>query len=149
MYAQKLRNLLGPDGRLLNHGIAHLYTDVGYHGDFTQRYVFPDGDPVQLSRMQLALERAGFVTEHVEEFGKDYYDTLGEWIKRLDENLVRAEQIAGKERLRVWRLYLRSAQNIFKTRVRLDLPDARQTRHQQGGEPADSRLAVSFTKILR
>jgi cyclopropane-fatty-acyl-phospholipid synthase len=115
VYAQKLRNLLGQDGRLLNHGIAHLYTDVGYHGDFTQRYVFPDGDPVQLSRVQLALERAGFVTEHVEEFGHDYYDTLSEWIKRLDENLVRAEQIAGKERLRVWRLYLRSARNIFKT----------------------------------
>ncbi len=59
VYAQKLRNLLGAEGRLLNHGIAHLYTDVGYHGDFTQRYVFPDGDPVQLSRVQLALERAG------------------------------------------------------------------------------------------
>jgi cyclopropane-fatty-acyl-phospholipid synthase len=115
VYAQKLASLLGPDGRLLNHGIAHLYTDVGYHGDFTQRYVFPDGDPLQLSRVQLALERAGFVTEHVEEFGQDYQDTLTEWIKRLDENLERAEQLAGKERLRVWRLYLRSARNIFKT----------------------------------
>jgi cyclopropane-fatty-acyl-phospholipid synthase len=70
---------------------------------------------VQLSRIQQALERAGFVTEHVEEFGKDYYDTLSEWIKRLDENLGRAEQLAGEERLRVWRLYLRSARNIFKT----------------------------------
>lgn len=115
VYAQKLRSLLGEDGRLLNHGIAHLYPSVGYHGDFTQRYVFPDGDPVQLSRIQLGLERAGFVTEHVEEFGRDYYDTLTEWIKRLDENLERAEQLAGKERLRVWRLYLRSARNIFKT----------------------------------
>jgi cyclopropane-fatty-acyl-phospholipid synthase len=115
VYARKLRSLLGEDGRLLNHGIAHLYPSVGYHGDFTQRYVFPDGDPVQLSRVQLALERAGFVTEHVEDFGRDYYDTLTEWIKRLDGNLVRAEQLAGKERLRVWRLYLRSARNIFKT----------------------------------
>jgi cyclopropane-fatty-acyl-phospholipid synthase len=114
-YAEQLAKLLGPDGRLLNHGIAHLYTDVGYHGDFTQRYVFPDGDPLQLSRVQLALERAGFVTEHVEEFGQDYQDTLSEWIERLDQNLERAEQIAGKERLRVWRLYLRSARNIFKT----------------------------------
>jgi cyclopropane-fatty-acyl-phospholipid synthase len=115
VYAQKLRSLIGPEGRLLNHGIAHLYPSVGYHGDFTQRYVFPDGDPVQLSRIQQGLEQAGFVTEHVEEFGKDYYDTLTEWIKRLDENLVRAEQLAGSERLRVWRLYLRSARNIFKT----------------------------------
>jgi cyclopropane-fatty-acyl-phospholipid synthase len=114
-YAEQLAKLLSPDGRLLNHGIAHLYTDVGYHGDFTQRYVFPDGDPLQLSRVQLALERAGFVTEHVEEFGQDYQDTLSEWIEHLDQNLERAEQIAGKERLRVWRLYLRSARNIFKT----------------------------------
>jgi cyclopropane-fatty-acyl-phospholipid synthase len=115
VYADKLARLLGPNGRLLNHGIAHLPQGLGYHGDFTQRYVFPDGDPLHLSRMQLALERAGFVTEHVEEFGQDYYDTLSEWIKRLDENLERAEQLAGRERLRVWRLYLRSARNIFKT----------------------------------
>jgi cyclopropane-fatty-acyl-phospholipid synthase len=114
VYAQKLANLLGPNGRLLNHGIAHLPHGLGYHGDFTQRYVFPDANPLHLSRVQLALERAGFVTEHVEEFGQDYYDTLSEWIKRLDENLERAEQLAGKERLRVWRLYLRSARNIFK-----------------------------------
>jgi cyclopropane-fatty-acyl-phospholipid synthase len=115
LYAQKLAALLSPEGRLLNHGIAHLPPYDGYHGDFTQRYVFPDGDPQHLSRIQLALERAGFVTEHVEEFGQDYSDTLGEWVKRLDENLVRAEQIAGPERLRVWRLYLRSARNIFDT----------------------------------
>ncbi len=115
VYAQKLASLLSQEGRLLNHGIAHLPQGLGYHGDFTQRYVFPDGDPLHLSRVQLALERAGFVTEHVEEFGKDYEDTLSEWIRRLDENLERAEQLAGKERLRVWRLYLRSARNIFKT----------------------------------
>jgi cyclopropane-fatty-acyl-phospholipid synthase len=115
VYARKLASLLEPDGRLLNHGIAHLPQGLGYHGDFTQRYVFPDGDPLHLSRVQLALERAGFLTEHVEEFGRDYYDTLSEWIRRLDANLERAEQLAGRERLRVWRLYLRSARNIFKT----------------------------------
>jgi cyclopropane-fatty-acyl-phospholipid synthase len=115
VYAQKLADLLGPDGRLLNHGIAHLPHGLGYHGDFTQRYVFPDANPLHLSRVQLALERAGFVTEHVEGFAQDYCETLSEWIKRLDENLERAEQLAGRERLRVWRLYLRSARNIFKT----------------------------------
>jgi cyclopropane-fatty-acyl-phospholipid synthase len=115
VYAEKLARLLGPSGRLLNHGIAHLPHGLGYHGDFTQRYVFPDANPLHLSRVQLALERAGFVTEHVEGFAQDYCDTLSEWIERLDENLERAEQLAGRERLRVWRLYLRSARNIFKT----------------------------------
>ena len=76
--------------------------------------MFPDAAPLHLSRVQLALERAGFVTEHVEGFAQDYYDTLSEWIARLDSNRERAEQLAGSERLRVWRLYLRSARNIFK-----------------------------------
>jgi cyclopropane-fatty-acyl-phospholipid synthase len=115
LYARQLARLLDPDGRLLNHGIAHLPRDLGYHGDFTQRYVFPDANPLHLSRVQLALERAGFVTEHVEGFAQDYQDTLSEWIDRLDSSLERAAQLAGEERLRVWRLYLRSARNIFKT----------------------------------
>src|SRR5580693_10039746 len=38
-YAKQLHSLLGPEGRLLNHGIAHLPPYDGYHGDFTQRYV--------------------------------------------------------------------------------------------------------------
>lgn len=114
-YAQKLAGLLDHGGRLLNHGIARLRQGLPEEaGAFTQRYVFPDGVPLQLSRVQLALERAGFVTEHVEGFAQDYYDTLSEWIRRLDENREQASQLVGDERLRVWRLYLRGARNIFK-----------------------------------
>lgn len=117
LYARQLRALLKDDGRLLNHGIARLRDgEPEEAGAFTQRYVFPDGVPLQLSRVQLALERAGFVTEHVEGFGMDYYDTLTHWIDRLDANRERAEALVGSERLRVWRLYLRGARNIFKTR---------------------------------
>lgn len=114
-YARTLAGLLGSGGRLLNHGIARLRHGLPEQaGAFTQRYVFPDGVPLQLSRVLLALERAGFVTEHVEGFAQDYHRTLGEWIERLDANRARAEQLAGPERLRVWRLYLRGARNIFK-----------------------------------
>jgi cyclopropane-fatty-acyl-phospholipid synthase len=114
-YARKLASLLDSGGRLLNHGIARLRHGIPEQaGAFTQRYVFPDGVPLQLSRVLLALERAGFVTEHVEGFAQDYQRTLSEWIERLDANRERAEQLVGPERLRVWRLYLRGARNIFK-----------------------------------
>lgn len=114
-YARTLASLLDSGGRLLNHGIARLRHGLDEQaGAFTQRYVFPDGVPLQLSRVLLALERAEFTTEHVEGFAQDYYRTLGEWIKRLDANRERAEQLVGPERLRVWRLYLRGARNIFK-----------------------------------
>ena len=115
LYATRLASLLRPGGRLLNHGIAHLHHSSARAGPFTDRYVFPDADPLLLSRILLALERAGFVTEHVEEFGADYAETLRHWAKRLDEHRVEAVRLAGEERVRVWRLYLRAAASGFTT----------------------------------
>jgi cyclopropane-fatty-acyl-phospholipid synthase len=114
VYARTLAGLLEPGGRLLNHGIARLRHTDPEAGPFSERYVFPDGDPLHLSRVLLALERAGFVTRHVEEFGADYAETLRHWIRRLDENLDEAIRLAGPERVRVWRLYLRAARNGFE-----------------------------------
>ena len=116
LYAKRLAELLRPGGRLLNHGISQLRHSDPPAGDFSERYVFPDGETLHLSRVQLALERAGFETEHVEGFREDYAETLRHWIERLDQHLPRAEQLAGGERLRVWRLYLRAARNGFLTR---------------------------------
>ena len=115
LYAEKLAGMLGPGGRLLNHGITRLrHTDPGT-GPFSDRYVFPDGHPTHLSRVLLALERAGFVTRHVEEYGADYAETLRHWAARLDDNLDRAVELAGGERVRVWRLYLRTARSGFES----------------------------------
>jgi cyclopropane-fatty-acyl-phospholipid synthase len=75
--------------------------------------VFPDGEPLQLSRVLLALERAGFATHHVEDFAGDYAETLRHWAERLDDNHDEAVRLAGAERVRVWRLYLRAARNGF------------------------------------
>jgi cyclopropane-fatty-acyl-phospholipid synthase len=113
LYAKRLAGLLRPGGRLLNHGIAWLRHERERPGDFTQRFVFPDGQTLQLSRIQLALERARLETLHTEGFRDDYAETLRHWIGRFDDNLERAEQLAGPERVRVWRLYLRGARNVF------------------------------------
>jgi cyclopropane-fatty-acyl-phospholipid synthase len=114
-YAQRLRDLLEPEGRVLNHGIARIRHGDPEAGPFSERYVFPDAAPLHLSRVLLALERAGFVTRHVEEFGADYAETLRHWYTRLDENLDEAVRLAGPERVRVWRLYLRAARNGFES----------------------------------
>jgi cyclopropane-fatty-acyl-phospholipid synthase len=115
VYARTLAGLLEPGGRLLNHGIARLRHSDPDAGPFSERYVFPDAEPLHLSRVLLALERAGFVTRHVEEFGDDYAETLRHWARRLDENLDDAVRLAGPERLRVWRLYLRMARRGFES----------------------------------
>jgi cyclopropane-fatty-acyl-phospholipid synthase len=115
VYAQTLAGLLEPGGRLLNHGITRLRHDDGEAGAFSERYVFPDAAPLHLSRNLLALERAGFVTHHVEDFAADYAETLRHWARNLDNNLDEAIRLAGAERVRVWRLYLRAARNGFES----------------------------------
>jgi cyclopropane-fatty-acyl-phospholipid synthase len=115
LYAEKLAGMLSPGGRLLNHGITRLRHTDPDTGPFSDRYVFPDGHPTHLSRVLLALERAGFVTRHVEEYGADYAETLRHWAARLDDNLDRAVELAGGERIRVWRLYLRTARSGFES----------------------------------
>ncbi len=117
LYANSLTALLRPGGLLLNHAIAACDPGHEPHKDlFSTRYVFPDGEPLPLSRMQLSLERAGLETFHVEGFREDYAETLRHWSERLDRNLDRAEALAGKERTRIWRLYLRAARHGFETR---------------------------------
>ena len=114
VYARTLAGLLEPGGRLLNHGIARLRHTDPDAAAFSERYVFPDGEPLHVSRVLLALERAGFVTRGVSEHGADYAETLRHWARRLDENLEEAIRLAGPERVRVWRLYLRAARNGFE-----------------------------------
>jgi cyclopropane-fatty-acyl-phospholipid synthase len=115
LYAQTLAGLLEPGGRLLNPGISRLRHTDPEAGACSERYVFPDAAPLHLSRNLLALERANFVTHHVEDFGPDYAETLKHWAQNLDANLEQATRLAGPERIRVWRLYLRMARNGFES----------------------------------
>jgi cyclopropane-fatty-acyl-phospholipid synthase len=114
-YAATLTGLLRPGGRLLNHGIARLRHGEPEAGPFSERYVFPDAAPLHLSRIQFALERAGLTTDHVEGLAPDYAETLRHWMERLDSRLDDAVRLAGAERVRVWRLYLRAARHGFRT----------------------------------
>ncbi|MDQ6748685.1 MAG: cyclopropane-fatty-acyl-phospholipid synthase family protein [Candidatus Dormibacteraeota bacterium] len=116
VYMQTLHGLLKPGGRLLNHGIAKLTDfDTKDEGAFSERFVFPDGVPLPLSRIELAMERTGLVTRHVEGLPDDYAETLRYWIASYEARYDEAVALAGIERARVWRLYLRAARQGFLT----------------------------------
>jgi cyclopropane-fatty-acyl-phospholipid synthase len=115
VYARQVARMVKPGGRVLNHGIARLRTGDPEAGPFSERYVFPDAAPLHLSRIQTALERAGLETEHVEGLRSDYAETLRHWARNLDDNIDEATRLAGAERIRVWRLYLRAARRGFES----------------------------------
>jgi cyclopropane-fatty-acyl-phospholipid synthase len=77
--------------------------------------VFPDGVPLPLSRIELAMERTGLVTRHVEGLPQDYAETLRYWISGFEEHYEDAVRLAGIERARVWKIYLRAARQGFLT----------------------------------
>jgi cyclopropane-fatty-acyl-phospholipid synthase len=116
LYARRLWSLLEAGGRLLNHGIAKLKDfDTPDEGAFSERFVFPDGVPLPLSRVLRALERTDLTTTHVEGLQNDYATTIGYWIDRFDARWDDAVRLAGIERARIWRLYLRAARLGFET----------------------------------
>jgi cyclopropane-fatty-acyl-phospholipid synthase len=116
LYMRTLSDLLRPGGRLLNHGIAKLMDfDTKDEGAFSERFVFPDGVPLPLSRIAQAMERTALVVRHVEGLPEDYAETLRYWIASYEERYDEAVRLAGVERARAWRLYLRAARAGFTT----------------------------------
>ncbi len=116
LYAAALAGLLQPGGRLLNHGIARLRHTDPEAGPFSERYVFPDAAPLHLSRVLLALERAGFVTRPRR--GASPPTTRRRCATgpaASTTTSTRRPRLAGPERVRVWRLYLRAARNGFES----------------------------------
>jgi cyclopropane-fatty-acyl-phospholipid synthase len=114
-YAQHLVHALEPGGVLLNHGIARLRHGDPEAGPFSERFVFPDAAPLHLSRIVSAFEKTDVTIDHIEGFAPDYAETLRHWARRLDERIAEATRLAGPERVRVWRLYLRAARRGFES----------------------------------
>ena len=115
-YIANILRVLKPGGRLLNHGIARVRHGDPEAGRFSERYVFPDGAPLHLSRVILAIERAQYVIDHVEGLHGQYERTLRPGGRRLESDVAAACDLVGAERVRVWQLYLRAARNGFETR---------------------------------
>ena len=114
-YARHVVDALEPGGVLLNHGIARLRHGDPEAGPFSERFVFPDAAPLHLSRIVSAFEKTGVTIDHVEGLAPDYAETLRHWARRLDERIDEATRLAGPERVRVWRLYLRAARRGFES----------------------------------
>ena len=105
-YFDALRAGLGPQGRLLNHAISSVGGSTLGSRSFVGRYVFPDGELIDVGDTVLAMERAGFEVRDVESLREHYARTLRCWVSNLEANWDEAVKLVGEPRAKVWRLYM-------------------------------------------
>lgn len=105
-YFATLRALLHPHGRLLNHAISSVGGSRLSRRSFTGRYVFPDGELLDVGDVVLAMEHAGLEVRDVHSLREHYARTLRAWVRNLEAQWDRAVELVGEARARVWRLYM-------------------------------------------
>jgi cyclopropane-fatty-acyl-phospholipid synthase len=105
-YFTVLRGLLRDQGRLLNHAISSVEGSRLPRRSFTYRYVFPDGELLDVAEVCAAMQMAGFEVRDVESLREHYARTLREWVTNLEASWEQAVAIVGDARARIWRLYM-------------------------------------------
>jgi cyclopropane-fatty-acyl-phospholipid synthase len=130
-YFSVLNALLRSGGRILNHAIASIGGSRLSRNSFIGRYVFPDGELLDLSTTIASMEKAGFEVRDVENLREHYAATLRRWVANLETNWDDAVELVGERRARVWLLYMSGSINGFD--------DAGLELHQTLGVKSDSR----------
>jgi cyclopropane-fatty-acyl-phospholipid synthase len=105
-YFTILHELLVPTGRLMNHAISMVGSEQFSSRTFIGRYVFPDGEVLDVGEVIRAMQDAGFEVRDVESLREHYAETLRHWVRNLERNWDEAVSIVGEARARIWRLYM-------------------------------------------
>lgn len=125
-YFDKIYRLLRPGGLVMNHGITaggteHDQLGAGM-GDFIEKYIFPGGELLHVSRVLHDMAGSGLEMVDTENLRPHYARTLWAWSDALEAQLEKAGQVlaaggdlvrAGKI-LRAYRLYLAGSAMCFE-----------------------------------
>ena len=135
-YANILHGLLTPGGRVLNHAIARvtaLPATPKPSATFIDRYVFPDGEILPLSKTVDAMEHSGLEVRDSEALREHYALTLRAWVANLLQSWDRAVELVGAQRARTWLLYLAASALGFEDAHRLTIHQVLAVRPRDDG----------------
>jgi cyclopropane-fatty-acyl-phospholipid synthase len=115
-YFRSAFRLLRPGGVFLNHAIASNPGFPAVPGpSFSDHYIFPDGELLEIGTTLLAAEASGFEVRDVENLREHYVLTLRNWLQRLETRRGEACGAVGERTYRLWRLFLAGAAHKFRT----------------------------------
>ncbi len=142
LYFEKAWRLLKRGGLFLNHGIASMKAHFDQDGllnrllfkpsSFMQRYVFPDGELVDIHETLRAAEGVGFEVRDVESLREHYALTLRHWVNRLQASRGEALRHVDEPTYRVWRIYMAACSYSFAS-SRINVYQALLSRNDAGG----------------
>lgn len=117
-YFQKIHRLLKPGGLLMNHGITAggtQNTQLGAGmGDFIERYIFPGGELLHVSKVLQVLSESHLEAVDVESLRPHYARTLWAWSDALESHLEAARKLTRESVVRAYRLYLAGCAMCFE-----------------------------------
>lgn len=109
-YFAKIHRLLVPGGLLLNHGITAAGTrnhQLGAGlGDFIERYIFPGGELIHVSKVTEVMSEAQLEPLDLENLRPHYARTLWAWSDALEARLGQARELTRDSVVRAYRVYL-------------------------------------------
>lgn len=125
-YFRKIHALLKPGGLVMNHGITSGQLDYAQLGaglgDFIEKYIFPGGELLHVTRILRETAAAGLEMVDTENLRPHYARTLWHWSDALEARLDEAREVLARsgdpqkaERvLRAYRLYLAGSAMSFE-----------------------------------
>lgn len=126
LYFNKIMRLLNPGGLVLNHGITaggleNHQLGAGI-GDFIEKYIFPGGELLHISKVMTHLARSGLEMVDIENLRPHYARTLWDWSIALERQLDKARQALtasttpcnAEKILRAYRVYLAGSAVSFE-----------------------------------
>jgi len=117
VYFRQAFNLVKPGGVFLNHGIASRAGDKLNNPNFSDTYVFPDGELVPINITLHMAEESGFEVRDVESLREHYALTLRNWVSRLETHHEEALHFVDEFTYRIWRLFMSGSVYGFNTGV--------------------------------
>ena len=117
-YFGKIRELLTPDGWVMNHGITSSDANDGEAalggGRFIDRYVFPQGELPHISTVLKSMQLGGLEAVDIESLRRHYARTMRHWSQAFEKNSEMLRSLVDEKRWRIWRIYLAGCQWAFE-----------------------------------